>query len=169
VKHEDFVGDPKRFRKDKEKWLTPARSGFGYIYSHVQRYTVVKEGWGFCWAVPINTYGGLATTKPGLSRKEVDAHAIAYSTEDEPEYVRGERNLPKLPIAIRCTDDHTLHRASRLNFAKVRTIEHNVRAMGIGTVAPESRQHLSEYWRMEFDQVYNVRKKDKDQKDDRHG
>lgn len=154
VIHSDYTADPRKFRASKEKWLTPRNNKSGYIFSHVQRYIVIKTGHGFCWALPINTYEGLATTKRGLTLDEIQAHAIVYSTDHKPSLVMGERTLSKRSIAIDCIDNHRLHYASRLNFAKVVTIEHNMWAMEIGMVAAESRADLMAYFKMERKKRY---------------
>jgi hypothetical protein len=165
VTHSDYTADPSKFRASNEKWLTRWNNRWGYIFSHVQRYIVIRQGHGHCWALPINTYEGYATTKSGLSWDDIQAHAIAHSTGDEPALVTGERNLSKKPIAIDCIDNHRLHYASRLNFAKVATIEHNVRAMEIGMIAAESRAHLIAYFKMEYEKEYRDHKSQKERRD----
>ena len=40
---------------------------------------------------------------------------------------------------------------SRVNFGKTYTVEHNVKVLGIGTVAPEHNHLLEIYWRVACD------------------
>ncbi|ETN43157.1 uncharacterized protein HMPREF1541_02315 [Cyphellophora europaea CBS 101466] len=155
-KHEDFNGDPKTYHTTPGCLLT--KTSRGWIISRNSQYVVVKEGHGFCWAIPITTYGGLGTCKRGLSAAEVEAHAVVYSTSKPPSLLDGERPLTKTHIAVNCHGDHQLHRASRINFAKVTTIEHNVRVMDIGRIAPESLAHFNEYWKDEVFKQYGRRR-----------
>lgn len=39
-----------------------------------------------------------------------------------------------------------LNKMSRINFAKIYTVEHSVRVKNIGVVAPESMVYLEGYW-----------------------
>lgn len=68
-----------------------------------------------------------------------------YSSEDGPSYMPGEaskltRNRPILMIPSR--PEHKLHPASRLNYAKVYTVEYNVKVKFIGRIHPESGHHV---------------------------
>jgi len=82
-------------------------------------------------ASAIMSYGGQGTTKPGVHAHE---HAVVYTT-DTPEYLSNEMPLEKAPIKIRpYTSQHKLDRASRLNYAKLYTIEYNVKVWFIGEV-----------------------------------
>lgn len=128
------------------KWTT--RKGDLVIYSHVNRFAVVREGHGFCWAVPINTYEGRATTKPGFNERDRQAHAIIHDTQRQPQAVRGEGELGKRPISIvKSETAEVLHPASRINFQKVSSIEHNVRAMSVGKVSEASIGDFERYWK----------------------
>lgn len=116
VIHEDFTGDAKHLRQTADEWLT--RSHKGLIFSHVQRYAVVRMGHGYCWGIPISTYGGQGTSKSGIDATTAQAHAIAYSTRTPPQILPGEQRLTKTAIKIECLDDHYLQAASRINFAQ---------------------------------------------------
>jgi hypothetical protein len=81
-----------------------------------------------------------------MSTGEAEAHTIAHSSKEQPQYLEGEDAIVKEPIAIDMNHGHTLEYASRLNFAKVFTVEHNVKVMPIGKVAQGSLHYLRAYW-----------------------
>lgn len=86
------------------------------------------------------TYGGQATTKSGVHAHE---HAIIHTTR-EPYYVPDEQPLNKVSIRVRpANPQHKLERASRLNYAKVYTVEFNVKVWFIGQVHEESEWYLT--------------------------
>lgn len=53
--------------------------------------------------------------------------------------------MVKNPLAIDMNLGYTLDPASRINFAKVFTVEHNVKVMSVGRVAPSSLPDLQAY------------------------
>jgi hypothetical protein len=94
------------------------------IFSSIGRFIVVKEGHRYCWCIPITTYSGQGVKKRGLSRNDVDAHAIVFSTGQIPERSEGEPMLKKHPIEIIPGEKNAiLAKMSRINFAKVHTVE----------------------------------------------
>ena len=118
------------------------------VFTHVRRFAVVREGHGFCWAVPINTYNGRGLKRPGMRQDHVDAHAIIYSTQRPPEPLPNEPRMPKIPIAVDLGQNaDILSKASRVNFDAVTTIQHNVRAMNIGKLRESSERYFEAYWR----------------------
>jgi hypothetical protein len=84
------------------------------------------------------TYGGLGTAKYGCHTED---HAIIYSTEF-PILQKDEGELGYPPIFCKMKEGHQLDSASRLNFAKVYTVEHNVKTQFIGQVADEYEQSV---------------------------
>lgn len=118
------------------------------VFSHIRRFAVVREGHGYCWAIPINTYNGQGCLKHGLNSDDIAAHAIIYSTDKAPRPLPRETGLTKNPIAIELgSSADELHRASRINFDQVRTLQHNVRAMDIGRVRSSSLPYFEAYWK----------------------
>jgi hypothetical protein len=120
------------------------------VLSHVRHFAVVREGHGFCWAVPINTYKGQGLNKPGLRTvyAHIYAHAIIYSTSRPPAPLPQEPRMSKDPIAVELGQNaDPLKPSSRINFAQVHTIQHNVRAMNIGKIRETSWRHFDAYWR----------------------
>jgi hypothetical protein len=80
---------------------------------------------------PILTYKRQGTTKPGIKH---DDHAIIYTTENPPEPVPGESLLLNPIRVIPKTPRDKLEPQSRLNYAKIYTVEHNVKVLFIGQV-----------------------------------
>lgn len=128
------------------------------ILSYKQRYVVVKEGTVFVRAVPINTDRGQGMFKSGFKPHEIAAHAIAYTTP-KPETLSGrcegqlvqEPKMVKEPIRVvpydKDLNECKLERASRINFMKPTTIEHNVRVFNVGRVHADSMPFLINYWK----------------------
>ena len=129
------------------EWQTKTSKG-QVIRSKATRMAVVKVGGGYVWAVPINTYSGHGVGKHGFKQEHIDAHAIIYDVRSHPlEVNKYEPYMKKKPIAVDLARDQSLHRASRINFAKVHTVEWNVRAMKVGMIASKSRENFRRYWK----------------------
>lgn len=89
---------------------------------------------------PILTYGGQGTAKPGVKSGH---HAIIYSTDSPPSKLSEEPELGNTPIRIEVASPrHTFDPASRLNYAKVYTVEHNVKVCFVGRVHGDSHSTL---------------------------
>jgi hypothetical protein len=122
------------------------------IYSTVRRLIVVRNGHGYSVCVPIVTYGGRGLLKPGLSGSDVSSHAVAFAAGTQPCMLEGEPKLSKNPISINTQKDEHLDKASRIFFAKLYTVEHNVKSKSIGRVSQDSMLHLQAYVRENFAQ-----------------
>jgi hypothetical protein len=83
---------------------------------------------------PILTYGNQGVLKRGVHPED---HAVVYSSRKCPPLDEREKGLmTKHPIRIEVTkDSHKLDPLSRLNYAKLYTVEHNVKVLFIGKVA----------------------------------
>jgi len=89
---------------------------------------------------PILTYQRQATKKWGVKR---DDHAIIYTGDNPPRELNGEPPLKLRPIrVIGKTPRDKLEEESRINYAKVYTVEHNVKVHFIGSIAPSSQHRL---------------------------
>jgi hypothetical protein len=55
-------------------------------------------------------------------------------------------NLVKYPIKIDPRGNEQLHFASRINFSKVYTVEHNLKVKAIGVVPKEWLAYVKLYW-----------------------
>lgn len=96
-------------------------------------------------ASPISTYGGKATTKSGL---DPSTHAIVYMRSEKPGRLQAETGLTKTPLVVDpARHDQKLDVRSRINFAKIYTVEHNVKVMEVGHIGKESLHLLETYWR----------------------
>lgn len=94
---------------------------------------------------PILTYARRGTTKPGVKPEH---HAIIYSTRLPPSNLSGEQELLNEPIRIEVTSPrHNLDPASKINYAKVYTLEHNIKVAFIGRVHKDSRRTFIEDYR----------------------
>lgn len=99
-------------------------------------------------ARPISTYGGRGTAKPGL---DASSHSIIYMTGGRPTRLSSETGITKEPIQVDPAEkDQKLDKMSRVNFAKVYTVEHNIKVMNVGQVSQRSIMHLEAYWRTEI-------------------
>ncbi|EMD97318.1 hypothetical protein COCC4DRAFT_61570 [Bipolaris maydis ATCC 48331] len=115
-----------------------------YVHSQIRRFIVVAPRHGFCFAVPIFTYGGQGTKKHGVLPS---AHAIAYSLGSMPSLLEGESSLDKDPICIMMAQGvPQLSQASRIFFGIHHPTQHNVKVKDIGDVHPDHIHKLLGYW-----------------------
>jgi hypothetical protein len=92
---------------------------------------------------PIHTYGGRGAAKPNIV---VENHAVIYTGDSPPALLPKEPAtilLQKTPIRVE-PEGHFLHRASRINFAKVHTL-----VMSVGKISEGSRHLLVRYFNIE--------------------
>jgi hypothetical protein len=62
-------------------------------------------------------------------------HAIIHTTNRPPKELPGETELVKKPLQVIANNSrHKLDRASRVNFAKIYTVEHNMKVLFIGNL-----------------------------------
>lgn len=90
---------------------------------------------------PINTYTGRGVNKSGV---HAEHHTIIH-TEKEPWYADGEweKGLTRTPIRAEPTSlRHKLDPMSRLNYAKLYTVEYNVKVWFVGKVHHRSERDL---------------------------
>jgi len=119
----------------------------GYAHTQVRRFIVVRDKKAFCYAVPIFSYQGQGTKKPGVSPQE---HAIAYSYGTTPQPLPGEQPLSKAPICIVTNEgDRALSQASRIFFGIHHPIQYNVKVKDLGYVHPNEMPRFLGYWTME--------------------
>jgi len=79
------------------------------------------------------SYEGRGATKPGV---HAEHHAIIY-TSPEPVWLTNEENAGMVFKPVKVVPDsgrHKLDKASRLNYAKLYTVEHNVKVWFIGNI-----------------------------------
>ncbi|RAL64210.1 hypothetical protein DID88_002102 [Monilinia fructigena] len=95
----------------------------------------------FC--LPIMSYEGRATTKPGLYAED---HAIIHTTPNARLVPNedGNRMIFRPVKVIPESKRHSLDSASRINYAKVYTVEYNVKVWFIGHVDRDSESTVKE-------------------------
>ncbi|ERF75812.1 hypothetical protein EPUS_01642 [Endocarpon pusillum Z07020] len=117
------------------------------IITKTRRMVLVKKMHGFSWCIPIHTYSGQGVTKRGLSREDIERHAVIYMQGTKSQPRQDERGLVKEPIAVKpASPDQKLDPMSRLNFGKPYTVEHNIKAMEVGMVTDKSMPYLVTYF-----------------------
>jgi hypothetical protein len=126
------------------------------VHSKVRWFVVIRQTQGakYCSALPITTYGGKGVGKNGVVKSE---HGIIYTGRDAPR--PDENELPRRneegmrPVPIRVDPDSALDRLdakSRINFAAVHTVHHNIKVKSLGIVNSASlsvlQQHFQNVW-----------------------
>ena len=87
------------------------------------------------------TYGGQGTNKSGVHAKD---HAIICTENPVRFHGEYEKGLTKEPITVEpVSKRHKLDQASRLNYAKLYTVEYNVKVWFIGKIHSKSEYQLT--------------------------
>jgi hypothetical protein len=110
-------------------------------YSKLRRFVIVGRHRGSSICLPIHTYGRQGTSKFGCRPQD---HAIIYSTESAPKAISGE-DTTLLRKSIRCKMNSSrdkLDATSRLNYAKLYTVEHNVKVQFIGKISKSHENRI---------------------------
>ena len=98
---------------------------------------------------PITTYAGRGTAKPGV---DASTHAIIYMSNSKPSRLQSEAEMIRVPLKVEPADpSQKLDPLSRVNFAKMYTVEHNVRVMPVGQLSKSSQHLLVGYWMAEVE------------------
>ena len=117
-------------------------------YSSYRRMVVVREQHGCSWCLPVYTYQRQGLTKRGFSTDDINMHSVIHTSNTNVHYLEGERQSIKRPIVVHpASPAQKLDRASRLNFSKIHTVEHNNAVADVGIVAKESLPYLLSYWK----------------------
>jgi hypothetical protein len=111
----------------------------------IRRFVVIRPKSTFCLCLPIHTYNGQATTKPGVVAQD---HAAVVADNDEVQYLPQEAELAKTPIYIKVENTSTgpIDPASRINFAKIYTVEYNVKVRKVGRIVADSVWRMDQYF-----------------------
>jgi hypothetical protein len=111
----------------------------------IRRFVVIRPKATFCLCLPINTYSGQATTKPGVAAQD---HAAVVPESGEAQYHPKEEKLTKTPMIIIVENASTgpISPMARINFAKVYTVEYNVKVRKVGRIASDSIWRMDEYF-----------------------
>lgn len=115
------------------------------VFVKIRRFVVVRPRTTFCLCLPIQTYQGQATTKPGVS---VHEHAAVVQEGHTATLHPDGETLTKPPISIKLENPkiHEVDPMSRVNFGKVYTVEYNVKVCNIGRLVPESIYRMDRYF-----------------------
>ncbi|RYN42241.1 hypothetical protein AA0114_g10562 [Alternaria tenuissima] len=154
--HSDYtvINNPRAFFKKGKVFMVPWPELSGDLVKgqagppvmvKVRRFVVVRPKATFCLCLPIHTYSGQATSKAGVAAQD---HAPVVSEGGEVIYHENEAKLTKSPMYIKVEKSSTgpVSPMSRLNFAKVYTVEYNVKVRPIGRLIPDSVWRMEEYF-----------------------
>ena len=80
----------------------------------------------------------------------VEDHAVIYTggEHDPPPFLLKGEGITKQALRVVTDGNETLDVCSRINFGKTYTVEHNVKVLSIGTIAPEHVNLLEAYWKL---------------------
>jgi hypothetical protein len=111
----------------------------------IRRFVVVRPKATFCLCLPIHTYSGQGTSKPGIAPQD---HVAVVPEGGEVCYHENEAKLTKSPVYIKVEDTSTgpVSPMARLNFAKIFTVEYNVKIRPIGRLIPDSIWRMDQYF-----------------------
>lgn len=101
------------------------------FYAGIRRFIVVTSGDGNSSCIPILTYERRACTKRGVNP---ETHGIIHGAGQSPRSIRHEPRLGVAPVAANLISGERLATESRVNYAKLQTIEHNVKVRIIGRI-----------------------------------
>jgi hypothetical protein len=117
------------------------------VYSKVRRFVVVREGDRSCTCLPVTTYDGAGPQKSGISLGD---HGFIYSHR-VPKRVEGMRSRAlKLNLSRSVAP---MREPSLVNYAKVYTVETNVKVKDIGILDAHSKDILRHYFRKVFSEI----------------
>ncbi|KAJ4351131.1 uncharacterized protein N0V89_006470 [Didymosphaeria variabile] len=153
----ETVNNPKAFFKKGRVFMTPWPEPSGdaikdqtgpRVSVKIRTFVVIRPQNGHCTCIPINTYQDQGTRKPGVIAK--DHAAVVPVGERSTEHPL--ESLTKSPIFLKVENLSTgpVDPMSRINFAKVYTIEENVKVRNIGRIVPESIHQMDEYFKESF-------------------
>jgi hypothetical protein len=148
------INNPRAFFKKGRVFMVPWPEPGGdfvkeasgpQIILKIRRFVVIRPKATFCLCLPINTYEGQATTKPGVSAQD---HAAVVPEGESPRYHANETELQKSAIHIKIENQSTgpVDHMARINFAKVYTVEYNVKVCNVGRIIPDSIWRMDEYF-----------------------
>ncbi|KAK3896784.1 hypothetical protein C8A05DRAFT_20319 [Staphylotrichum tortipilum] len=128
-----------RGRSDRSEVPTNASTRFDEsgtaFYQGIRRFIVVANDEGHCTAVPILTYERQGCKKRGVKPLK---HGIIHQKGRQARPLPEEPKLGFPPVRAELYErTENLVKESRVNYAKLQTIEHNVPVLFIGRIDPE--------------------------------
>lgn len=110
----------------------------------IRRYVVIRPKPSHCMCLPIRTYSGKATSQEGTQAQE---HAAVIPIGGHIQFHPEEEHLKRSPIQLKLEDPHlSIDPMSRINFARVYTVEYNLKVRNVGRVISESIKQMEEYF-----------------------
>ncbi|KAL1638748.1 hypothetical protein SLS58_008672 [Diplodia intermedia] len=108
------------------------------IYNKIRWFVVIREGRDCCTCLSIQTYNRQGVAKPGVDKAE---HSVVFTGSYAPEIPEwedpGGEMLQAIPVVATDPTQAKMDAMSRLNYAKPYTVEHNVKSLDFGEVAPD--------------------------------
>ncbi|KAK9413524.1 putative DUF6590 domain-containing protein [Seiridium unicorne] len=137
--------------------------GHEHFYWGVRRFVVVGTDGGNSVCVPILTYEQKGCKKGAKPEK----HGIVYQPPHKPTAMSKEPTLGMHPVRMRIyAEGEKLHKASRVNYSKLVTIEHNFKVFFIGSIYQEDLDTVED----SVSQCWEQRKRHRHKHNkDRHG
>jgi hypothetical protein len=97
-----------------------------------------------CLCLPISTYQGKATANTGIAAQD---HAAIIPVGSEVRLHPDEQALKKAPLYMKVEDASvSIDPMSRVNFARVSTLEYNLKVRNVGRVVAESIKLMEEHF-----------------------
>ncbi|KAK3905917.1 hypothetical protein C8A05DRAFT_12304 [Staphylotrichum tortipilum] len=110
------------------------------FYQGLRRFIVVANDQGNCTCVPILTYERQGCKKRGVKPLK---HGIIHQSGRRPRTLPDEPRLGFDPVRVNMYEmTEQLVKESRVNYAKLTTIEHNVPVLFIGSVVPDDFNNI---------------------------
>jgi hypothetical protein len=120
-----------------------------FVYTTVRRFVVVRQKREYCFACPIFTYSGRATTKHGVRAEE---HGIIYTSGKTAQLLPGEVGIRKASLSVEMAKNvPPLDKASRIYYGIHHPIQYNVKVKEIGYIPKKQIPVLIGQWKEEDD------------------
>jgi hypothetical protein len=148
------INNPRGFFKKGRVFMVPWPESGGRLVKDqsgplvsmkIRRFVVIRPKATFCLCLPINTYSGQATSKPGVVAQD---HVAVVPEGGDVQYHPKEEALTKTPMFIVVEDPSTgpISPMARINFAKVYTVEYNVKVRKVGRIVSDSIWRMDAYF-----------------------
>ncbi|KAI0534365.1 hypothetical protein GGR58DRAFT_520462 [Xylaria digitata] len=112
------------------------------VHYKITWFVVIQVFKAHCIALPIHTYGGQGTTKPGVDPSN---YAALILKDDEDKPLPGE-GLVKSSFRMILETSIDLNQTSRIDFSKPSTIEYNTKVMKVGRIVAADVGRLLDYF-----------------------
>ncbi|PVH81044.1 hypothetical protein DL98DRAFT_417327, partial [Cadophora sp. DSE1049] len=113
------------------------------FFTKIRHFVVVREKHGCSLCLALFTHNGQGAAKSGIDQ---DDYAAVFPAGGEPQIAPNERMTKKSFAIIVEHPRESIHPMSRLNFARVYTVEHNVKVLKVGRIVNEDLARLNWYF-----------------------